>query len=60
LQKLNQSPTGDQLRIIRALTVLERIGSKSSRELLQTLAAGAPEGRLTQEARAALLRTPEH
>ena len=56
LNRLNQAPSGSQLRVIRALTVLERINSDASRELLRTLSAGAPEGRLTQEARAALLR----
>ena len=56
LNRLNQAPSGSQLRVIRALTVLERINSDASRQLLRTLSAGAPEGRLTQEARAALLR----
>ena len=58
LQKLNQPPSGTQLRFIRALTVLERISSDESRKLVQALAGGAPEGRLTQEARAVLLRRP--
>ncbi|HMF16983.1 MAG TPA: hypothetical protein VKE98_07230, partial [Gemmataceae bacterium] len=56
LQKLNQPPSGAQLRIIRVLTVLERMGTKASRDLLQSLAAGAPEVRLTQQARATLDR----
>ena len=56
LRKLNQSPTGSQLRILRALTVLERTGSKAARDLLQTLAAGASEARQTREARASLER----
>jgi hypothetical protein len=56
LQKLNQPPSGAQLRIIRVLTVLERMGTKASRDLLQSLAAGAPEARLTQQARATLDR----
>ena len=56
LGKLNQPPNGRQLRILRALTVLERTGSKAARELLQTLAAGVPEARQTREARAALER----
>jgi WD40 repeat protein len=58
LSKLNQAPTGEQLRIIRALTVLERINNDACRKLLQTLAGGAPEGRLTREARGVLLRKP--
>jgi WD40 repeat protein len=56
LQKLNQNPSGPQLRIIRVLTVLERIRTRASRELLESLAAGAPEVRLTREARAVIAR----
>jgi hypothetical protein len=40
----------------RALEVLERIGSPDARRLLNTLAGGVPEARLTQEAKASLER----
>ena len=41
---------------LRALAVLERIGSEEARALLCDLAAGAADARLTQEAAAALRR----
>jgi WD40 repeat protein len=40
----------EELRLVRAVEVLERIGSPEARELLQGLAKGAPGARLTQEA----------
>ncbi len=46
----------EQLRQVRAVEVLEHIGSKEARDLLQTLAQGAAGARLTQEAQAALGR----
>lgn len=46
----------EYLRSIRAITVLERADTVTARELLSTLASGAPEARLTQEAKAALER----
>ena len=49
-----QSP--DQLRQLRGITVLERIGSKEAQTLLGELAAGAVDAPLTREARAALQR----
>jgi WD40 repeat protein len=45
-----------KLQVLRAVELLERIGSPEAREVLQTLAGGAPASRLTQEARAALVR----
>jgi hypothetical protein len=44
------------LRSLRAVEVLERINSPDSRKLLERLAEGHPEARLTQEAKAALAR----
>lgn len=41
---------------IRAIQVLERIGSKEARELLALMASGAPESRETRDAQAALGR----
>ncbi|HVS36136.1 MAG TPA: HEAT repeat domain-containing protein, partial [Gemmataceae bacterium] len=44
----------DMLRALRAIWVLERIGTPEARAVLQDLAKGAPEVRQTQEAKAAL------
>ncbi|MBY0527643.1 MAG: hypothetical protein K2R98_29870 [Gemmataceae bacterium] len=44
----------EMLRTLRAIWVLERIGTAESREVLKTLAQGLPESRITQEAKSAL------
>ena len=44
------------VRTIRAITVLERIGSSDAREVLQSLADGAPGSLATEEAAASLQR----
>jgi WD40 repeat protein len=44
------------LRALRAVELLERIGSARARQLLATLARGAPEARLTRRAAGALQR----
>lgn len=44
----------ETLRAIRAIWVLQRIGTKEARAVLEKLAAGAPESRITQEAQSAL------
>jgi WD40 repeat protein len=49
-------PPAEQLRLLRALAVLEEVGTAEARRLLQSLADGESEARLTQEARAALKR----
>jgi hypothetical protein len=41
---------------VRAVAVLEWIGSPAGREVLRALSEGAPLARLTREARAALQR----
>lgn len=46
----------ESLRNLRAVEVLEHIGTPQAREVLKTLADGAPTARLTQEAKAALER----
>jgi hypothetical protein len=51
-----KGPSAEQLRELRAVEVLERVGSKEARTLLTRLAEGAPEARLTQEAKEALKR----
>ena len=52
-------PDPDRLRSRRALQILERLTCSEARQLLQTLAGGAPEAWLTQEARTALARRAE-
>jgi hypothetical protein len=51
-----QDPGPRQLGDLRALEVLERIGTPQAVRVLKTLARGAPAARLTQEAKAALGR----
>jgi WD40 repeat protein len=46
----------EALRTLRAMEVLEHIGSEEARAVLKTLAGGAPDARLTHEARASLER----
>jgi hypothetical protein len=48
--------SAEVLRGLRAVAVLERIGSAEVREVLEALAQGAPEAWLTREAAAALQR----
>lgn len=55
LQRLDvHEPTAEDLRQLRAVEVLAAIGGAEARELLDTLAAGAPGARLTEAARQAL------
>jgi HEAT repeat protein len=56
LEKLDPLTSPDRLRALRALVVLEHIGTPEAREVITTLAKGAPEARLTQEAKASLQR----
>jgi WD40 repeat protein len=46
----------EMLRALRAVAVLEDIGTPQARKILETLAAGAAGARLTREAKAALRR----
>jgi RNA polymerase sigma factor (sigma-70 family) len=46
----------EQLRALRAVEVLEHIGTSDAQEVLKKMAKGAPEARLTREATAALDR----
>jgi RNA polymerase sigma factor (sigma-70 family) len=60
LQRLRRvSPVPERLRELRALEVLERIDGTEVRHILEALARGMPEARLTQEAKAALRRRIE-
>jgi hypothetical protein len=44
------------MRTVRAIEVLGQIGTLEAQLTLEKLAAGAPEARMTQEAKAALQR----
>jgi hypothetical protein len=48
--------SGPKLRTLRAIEVLEHIGTPEAQEVLQTLAKGAPEALITREAKASLDR----
>jgi WD40 repeat protein len=50
------APPGDKLRHLRAVEILEHIGAPEAQQVLQGLSKGAPETRLTQEAKASLER----
>lgn len=52
----NSAVAPEELRALRALEVLERIGTPEARQVLAVLASGSAVAPLTQEARAALLR----
>jgi len=54
LTKVESSP--DEIATLRALEVLEQLGTPEARAWLQELSKGAPGARLTQEAKAALRR----
>ena len=49
-------PTAGPRRDLRAVELLELIGSAEARRVLQTVAGGMPGARLTREARSALQR----
>jgi WD40 repeat protein len=57
LETLEAAPiSGEQLRLQRAIEVLEIIGTRESRTILQSLATGASEVRVTKEAKGAIAR----
>jgi hypothetical protein len=57
LERLRGSVTQPELlQALRAVAVLEDIGTSAARRLLQELAKGTPEARLTREAKGALRR----
>jgi hypothetical protein len=51
-------PAGDELRALRAVWLLERIGTGEAKTVLEKLAGGAPGSRVTAAAKAALGRVP--
>jgi HEAT repeat protein len=57
LAKLDAAvPSDDRLRAVRAVEVLEHVGTPEAREILQSVAGGPDECLRTREARAALQR----
>jgi hypothetical protein len=56
LDKLDPAADAERLRALRALQVLEYIGTPEAREHLRRLAKGVAHAQLTREAAAALER----
>jgi hypothetical protein len=50
------SVTPEELRALRSVELLEQLGTPDARQLLDRLAGGVPEARLTREAKASLRR----
>jgi HEAT repeat protein len=57
--KKSRTLSPETLLVVRAVEVLENIGTPEARELLKSLADGVPEAVLTQEAKASLERLAE-
>jgi hypothetical protein len=55
-QLLEGPPSRERLRTVRALEVLEHVGTAEARAVFAALAQGAPAARLTREAQSALER----
>jgi hypothetical protein len=53
-------PSGERLRTLRAVEILEQIGTPAARQLLQTLSCGAAGALTSREAQAALTRLERH
>jgi WD40 repeat protein len=60
LAHLEKPPSGETLRILRALAVLEHIGTPEAQQILKTLARGLTEARITREAISSLERFSGH
>jgi hypothetical protein len=56
LLRAQDAPAGEALRLVRAVEALELSGTAEARAVLEKLASGVPEARLTREARGALER----
>ncbi len=56
LSRIDEKPSPNHLRALRATGVLECIGTPEAKRLLETLAGGDPEVFLTREAKASLER----
>ncbi|HYV34113.1 MAG TPA: WD40 repeat domain-containing protein [Gemmataceae bacterium] len=58
LKKLGPAASGDRLRTLRAIVILEGIGGAQAKAILGTLAQGAPDASVTTAAQTALKRLP--
>lgn len=56
LKDLEQPPNGEVLRQLRAVAVLESLGTTEAQGILKTLSEGVPEVRVTSEAKASVER----
>jgi hypothetical protein len=56
LKVLERPASGETLRTLRAMAVLEYTGTAEAQQILKTLAQGMPEARVTREAKASLQR----
>ncbi len=56
MDEQTKSPSGDAIRGLRAVEVLEQIGGRDAKQMLKALAAGASRASLTEESRFALER----
>lgn len=56
LKTEQRTPSPERIRILRAVEVLEHIGTSESRQILKVLADGAAGAQLTQQAKASLDR----
>ena len=52
-------PRSDEVRVLRAVAVLDAIGTAEAKRLVRELAAGDPAALITREAKAALGRLRE-
>jgi WD40 repeat protein len=56
LKTLEGPPSGEVLRQLRAIAVLERIGTAEAQQVLKKLAKGIPESPITRDAKTSLAR----
>ena len=56
IEEQRARPPGEMLRMLRAIEVLEHLGTPKARQLLEILSSGAPGIRQTEETKASLTR----